>query len=168
MSAAKPMVIEPQQWRESANRPRSVETETRRGPLAAAGRIAQLLVTDLYALHPRFRLVALVIRLLPSMMFGWLRPSLYRLGGVHIGPRCRVLGPLDIRGEGRIAANVLIGSGCVLTTPLFLNASAPITIGDNVSISHHCVLITDSHKYNDPSNRRGPRIALPVTIERGA
>ena len=162
------MVVKPQQWREYANRARSVEAETRRGPLAAAGRIAQLLVTDLHALHLRFRLVALVVRLLPSMVFGWLRPSLYRLGGVHIGPRCRVLGPLDISGEGRIAANVRIGSGCVLTTPLFLNASAPITIGDDVSIGHHVVIITDSHKYDDPSNRRGPRIARPVTIERGA
>ena len=162
------MVVKPQQWQEYANGPRSIETETRRGPLAAAGRIAQLLVADMYALHPRLRLVALVIRLLPSMMFGWLRPSLYRLGGIHIGPRCRVLGPLDIRGEGRIAANVRIGSGCVLTTPLFLNASAPITIGDDVSIGHHVVLITDSHNYNDPTNRRGPRIARPVTIERGA
>jgi acetyltransferase-like isoleucine patch superfamily enzyme len=162
------MSIEPRQWREYANPPRSVRTETRRGPLAAAGRIAQLLVTDLYALHPRFRLVALVIRLLPSMMFGWLRPSLYRLGGVHIGPRCPVFGPLDISGEGRIAANVRIGSGCRLTTPLFLNASAPITIGDDVTIGHHVVLITDLHKYDDPSNRGGPCIARPVTIERGA
>ena len=162
------MVAKPQQWREYADRPRSVEIETRRGPFGTAGRIAQLVVTDLYALHPRFRLVALVVRLLPSMMFGWLRPSLYRLGGVHIGSRCRVLGPLDISGEGRIAANVWIGSGCMLTTPLFLNASAPITIGDDVSIGHHVVLITDLHKYNDPSNRCGPRIARPVTIERGA
>jgi hypothetical protein len=149
------MVVKPQQWR--AHRARSVETENRRGPFAAAGRIAQLLVNDLYALHLRFRLLALVIRLLPSMMFGWLRPSLHRLGGVHIGPRCRVFGPLDISGEGRIVANVRIGSGCRLTTPLFLNASAPITIGDDVSIGHHAVLITDSHQYNDPSNRCGPR-----------
>jgi acetyltransferase-like isoleucine patch superfamily enzyme len=162
------MLIKPQQWWEDANRPRSVETEIRRGPLAAAGRIAQLLITDLYALHPRFRLVALVIRLLPSMMFGWLRPSLYRLGGVHIGPRCRVLGPLEISGEGQIAANVRIGSDCMLTTPLFLNASAPITIGDDVSIGHHVVIVTDSHKYNDPSKRCGLRIGRPVTIERGA
>src|SRR5215467_2437370 len=162
------MVVKPQQWREYANRARSVEAETRRGPLAAAGRIAQLLITDLYALNPRFRLVALVVRLLPSMVFGWLRPSLYRLGGVHIGPRCRVLGPLDISGEGRIAANVRIGSGCVLTTPLFLNPSAPITIGDDVSIGHHVVLITDTHEYNDPSNRCGTRVARPVTIDRGA
>jgi acetyltransferase-like isoleucine patch superfamily enzyme len=162
------MVGKPEQWREYANRPRSVETEPRRGRLAAGERIAQLLVIDLYALHLRFRLVALVIRLLPSMMFGWLRPSLYRLGGVHVGPRCRVLGPLNISGEGRIAANVRIGSGCMLTTPLFLNASAPITIGDDVSIGHHVVLITDSHKYDNPSNRCGLRIARPVTIERGA
>src|SRR5262245_44371680 len=109
------MVLKPQQWQGYPNRPRSVETKTRRGPLAAAGRIAQLLVADLHALHLRFRLVALVVRLLPSMVFGWLRPSLYRLGGVHIGPRCRVYGPLDISGEGWIAANIRIGSGCRLT-----------------------------------------------------
>ena len=148
---------------------RSEDLGTRRGPLAAVGRIAQLLATeDLPAFHPRFRLIALVIRLLPSMMFGWLRPSLYRLAGVHFGPRCRVLGPLHITGKARIADNVRIGSGCMLTTPLFLNASAPITIGDDVSIGHHVVIITDSHEYDDPSHRCGPRVARPVTIERGA
>ena len=58
-------------------------------------RIVQLLAAeDLPAFHPRVRFVALFIRLLPSMMCGWLRPSLYRLAGVHFGPRCRVLGPL--------------------------------------------------------------------------
>ena len=56
----------------------------------------------------------------------------------------------------------------MLTTPLFLNASAPITIGDDVSIGHHVVVFADSHEYDDPSHRCGPRVARPVTIERGA
>ncbi len=154
---------------EDGERSKSVVSETSRGPLAAAGRIAQLLITeDLQALQLRFRIVSLLIRLMPSLMFGWLRPSLYRLAGVHFGPRCRVLGPIDITGAGPIAANVRVGSGCFLTTPLFLNASAPITIGDNVSIGHHAVIITDSHEYDDPSHRCGPRTARPVTIGRGA
>src|SRR5262249_44440287 len=148
---AKPMSIKPQQWREYAKRPRSVETENCTGPLAAAGRVPPPPPAAFYALPPRLRPLALSIQLFPSMVFGWLRPLLYRLGGVHIGTRCRVLGPLEISGEGQIAANVRIGSDCLLTTPLFLNASAPITIGDDVSIGHHVVIITDSHKYDDPS-----------------
>jgi len=125
----KPTLIKPQQWREYANRPRSVETEIRRGPLAAAGRIAQLLVSRLYAAPPALpprrthHQTAAVddVRMAEAVA---LSPG----RGPHRTalPHAR---SLEISGEGQIAANVRIGSGCMLTTPLLLNASAPITIG---------------------------------------
>jgi acetyltransferase-like isoleucine patch superfamily enzyme len=109
-----------------------------------------------------------LIRLLPYGILGWVRPAIYRLAGVRIGSRGRVLGTIDFSGEGDIAANVVIGDNVLLTTPLFLNASAAITIGSHVTIGHHVVVITDSHEYDDPLHRGGRAVPAPVTIEDGA
>jgi acetyltransferase-like isoleucine patch superfamily enzyme len=109
-----------------------------------------------------------LIRLLPYGIFGWVRPAIYRLAGVQIGSRGRVLGVIEFSGEGDVALNVTIGEDCFLTTPLFLNASAPITIGSHVTIGHHVVVITDSHEYHDPRHRAGQTVPAPVIVEDGA
>jgi len=132
-----------------------------------SGNRLQLLWADLRQLRPALRLITLCAMLLPSATFGWLRPILYCAIGIKIGRRCRIFGKLDITGQGRVLSNIRIGEQCMLTTPLFLNASAPITIGDRVGIGHHVVIITDSHDMQDPDNRCGPGHALPVTIENG-
>jgi maltose O-acetyltransferase len=54
-----------------------------------------------------------------------------------------------------------------VTTPLYLNASGRIDIGDRVTIGHHVMVITDSHRMSDPSRRGGERLSAPVTIEDG-
>ena len=92
---------------------------------------------------------------------------MYGLAGVRIGSRGRILGAVEFSGEGDIAANVRIGDGCFLTTPLFLNPSAPILIGNNVTIGHHVVVITDNHDYDNPAQRCGPSRPAPVTVEDG-
>jgi maltose O-acetyltransferase len=130
-------------------------------------RILHLVRRDLTALRPRLRLLHTLIRLLPYGIFGWARPAIYRLAGVRIGSRVRVLGAIAFTGEGDIAANVLIGDDCFLTTPLFLNASARITIGRHVTIGHHVVVITDNHEYHDPQHRCGQTVPACVTIEDG-
>jgi len=131
------------------------------------GNRLRLFWEDLRQLRPTLRLVNLFAILLPSATFGWLRPILYRAIGVKIGSRGRIFGKLDITGQGRVVSNIRIGERCMLTTPLYLNASAPITIGDRVGIGHHVVIITDSHDMTNPDNRCGPGHALPVTVEDG-
>ena len=133
----------------------------------STGSRMRLFWEDLRQLRPALRLVSLFAILLPSATFGWLRPILYRVTGVKIGSRCRIFGKLDITGQGPVVSNIRIGELCMLTTPLYLNASAPITIGDRVGIGHHVVIITDGHDMQDPHNRCGPGHALPVTVEDG-
>src|SRR6185436_10354329 len=100
----------------------------------STGSRMRLFWEDLRQLRPALRLVSLFAILLPSATFGWLRPILYRVIGVKIGSRCRIFGKLDITGQGPVVSNIRIGELCMLTTPLYLNASAPITIGDRVGI----------------------------------
>jgi maltose O-acetyltransferase len=130
-------------------------------------RILRQLNADLHGVRPRGRTIQLAVAVVPRMTFGWLRPALYRLAGVRIGPHTRIFGVVEIEGPGAIYENVVIGDHCSLTTPLFLNASAPITIGNRVVIGHHVVIVTDSHHMDDPDQRGGERFARPVVVEDG-
>lgn len=130
-------------------------------------RVARQLNHDLQGIRPGALAIQLAVSAIPRMTFGWLRPPLYRLAGVRIGERTRIFGAVDIEGPGAIFENVIIGSGCSLTTPLYLNASAEIRIGNRVVIGHHVMIVTDSHDMNDPEQRGGERYARPVVIEDG-
>ena len=99
---------------------------------------------------------------------GWLRPTLYRwVGGVDVDPRSVFLGTLTLEGSGHIARNLHIGRGCMFTTPLYLNLSGTISIGDEVVIGHHVVIITDTHDMEDPNRRGGSPRSFPVRVEDG-
>jgi maltose O-acetyltransferase len=141
----------------------SAERARRLSPL----RIIRQLNADIHGVRPRGRAIQLAVAAIPRMTFGWLRPALYRAAGVRIGPHTRIFGVVEIEGPGAIYENVTIGDHCSLTTPLFLNASAPIAIGNRVVIGHHVVIVTDSHHMDDPAQRGGERYARPVVIEDG-
>ena len=108
-----------------------------------------------------------LVALIPRATFGWLRPALYRAAGVRIGARTRIYGKVQIEGVGKVAANLRIGSDCMFTTPLFVNASAEVAIGNHVVIGHHAMIITDDHELSDPVQRCGRRVASPVVVEDG-
>ena len=137
----------------------------RRGSLAE--RIARRLAADLRGIRPVLLLVQGLVALIPRGTFGWVRPALYRAAGVRIGARTRIYGKVQVEGVGRVAAQVRIGSDCMFTTPLFLNASADIRIGNHVVIGHHAMIITDDHELSDPTQRCGARVASPVVVEDG-
>jgi acetyltransferase-like isoleucine patch superfamily enzyme len=108
-----------------------------------------------------------LLSFVPRLTFGWLRPAVYRFAGVRIGPHTRIYGKLELEGVGEVAANLRVGEQCMFTTPLYLNLSAPITVGNRVVIGHHVVIITDDHRSGDPTHRCGERFSTPVTIEDG-
>jgi acetyltransferase-like isoleucine patch superfamily enzyme len=130
-------------------------------------RFPRFLRDELGGVRPRLLLVGLLVRPLPRLAFGWLRTACYRLAGLRIGPRTRVLGTIVLEGTGDVARNVRVGEGCILTTPLHLNASAPITIGSRIAIGHHVVIITDTHQLGGSAARCGERFSRPVCIEDG-
>lgn len=143
---------------------------------AAAGTIlgrwreaAALLRRDLSSYPWRLAATRLVLALLPRMTCGWLRPGLYRwLGGLDVDPRSVFLGALTLEGSGAIGRNLHIGRGSMLTTPLYLNLSGVISIGEQVVIGHHVIIVTDTHDFTNPLRRGGPVHSLPVRIGNGA
>lgn len=136
-------------------------------PLRGLRGIVHFLRHEPSGLRPRLLFIQLLVAPLPPWTFGWLRTACYRLAGVRIGQGTRLMGKIDIEGTGDIAPNLRIGERCLLNSPLHLNPSAPITIGNQVGIGHHVVIITDNHHFGDASARLGERFSQPVSIEDG-
>lgn len=127
------------------------------------------LLRELSGVRPRLRLANALVSLVPRMTFGWLRPMIYRgVAGLNIGARSRFFGALELEGTGDLIGNLSVGEHCLFTTPLYLNLSAPIQIGNRVTVGHHVVVITDTHDASDPGCRGGARSSHPVRIGDGA
>jgi maltose O-acetyltransferase len=109
-----------------------------------------------------------IVGLLPHLAFPKLRTLLYRLAGISIGPQTLIAGSLHLIGPGRIQRRLRIGARCYLTTPLFFDLTADVSIGNGVGIGHHCVLITSGHEIGPPDQRMGAATPEPIMIGDGA
>jgi len=118
-------------------------------------------------LHPRLIPIDLIARALPQLAFSKLRTQLYRLAGIAIGRRTLIAGRLHLIGPGAIESRLRIGAGCYLTTPLFIDLTSHVSIGDGVGIGHHTVLVTTAHEIGPPEQRMGMANPQPIVIGDG-
>jgi maltose O-acetyltransferase len=144
---------------------RDILVDAGHGPWARAARAT---ANELSSLHPRLLTAHVIVRLLPHLAFARLRTLLYRLAGIKIGPRTLLAGAMHLIGPGRIERRLRIGALCYLTTPLFIDLTAAVSIGDRVGIGHHTVLITSQHEIGPPEQRMGPAHGKPIVIGDGA
>ena len=108
-------------------------------------------------------------------MSGWplgagvrMRARLYRAAGLAIGRGTLISGPIQFGMTGNPCRHLTIGAGCFLNSPLFVDAAAPVIIGDNVSLGHHVVLVTSGHAVGTAEFRAGALQTAPLVIENGA
>ncbi len=113
-------------------------------------------------------LVERLTSLWPLGAGGRLRMRLYRAAGIAIGPGTIIAGPIQFGMSGDPRRNLKIGSHCFLNSPLFVDASAPVTLGSGVSIGHHTVLVTTDHALGTAQFRAGDVQSSPIMIEDGA
>jgi maltose O-acetyltransferase len=123
---------------------------------------------ELSGLHPRLTAIGVIVRLLPHLAFPGLRTLLYRLGGIFVGPHTLIAGRLKLIGPGRIQGRLRIGGQCYLTTPLFIDLTSNVSIGEAVGIGHHCVLVTSGHVIGPAGRRLGDAAPEPIVIGDGA
>ena len=109
------------------------------------------------------------------LMSGWplgagvrMRVRLYQWAGLRIGRGTLLAGPIQFGMTGNPCRHLSIGAGCFLNSPLFVDAAAPVTIGDNVSVGHHVVVVTSSHALGPAGFRAGTLQTAPVRVENGA
>jgi len=139
--------------------------DTRSG---ASGKWRGLLREETAGLPLRLLLANAAGRLLPTGAGGRLRAALYRRLGLRIGRGTIIYGPLTFGPARRFHRHVSIGARCFLNSPVYIDASAPVTLGDGVSLGHHVLIITTGHAIGPPEFRAGVLRTAPVTVEDGA
>jgi len=109
------------------------------------------------------------------LMSGWplgagvrARARIYKAAGLNLEHGTLLAGPIQLGMTGNPCRNIKIGAGCFLNSPLFIDAAAPVTIGNGVSLGHHVCIITSDHALGPPASRAGLLKVEPVTIENGA
>ena len=96
------------------------------------------------------------------------RAGLYRAAGLDIGAGTLIAGPIQFGMTGDPRRSLRVGRRCFLNSPLFVDAAAPVTLGDGVALGHHVVIVTTDHALGPPEYRAGAVRTAPVVVESGA
>jgi maltose O-acetyltransferase len=110
----------------------------------------------------------LLIAPLPSGSAGRLRARVLRSVGYAIGRRTLLMSSFTLLGGRGALRNLSIGADCFINQGCVLDASAPLTIGDNVAFGQGVLITTSSHRIGAPDRRSGLLDPLPVRVGDGA
>ncbi len=123
---------------------------------------------ELDGLHLRLLLVYWMTAPLPRFVGGRFRVWLLRLAGFAIGRGTIMTDTPRFAGSGNLYARLTIGQDCYLNAGSFFDLSAPITIGDHVSIGHDVLLLTSAHEMGTAVHRAADLTYNPIEIGDGA
>jgi maltose O-acetyltransferase len=115
----------------------------------------------------RFVIGRFLIALIPPLVGNRLRTKILRLAGVSIGPGTTIGGTFSVHGGGRPASRIQIGANCWINDSCVLDASAAITIGNNVAFGQGVMILTNTHELGPSEYRAGPLVGLPVIVGDG-
>ncbi len=123
---------------------------------------------EIAAVDTRAVLARVVVSPLPSGRASRLRARLLQAVGCAVGDRTLIMSRLTLIG-GRVAwANLVIGADCFINRDCVFDATAPIVIGDRVSLGQGVLITTSSHSLDDVERRAGKLEPKPVRIGGGA
>lgn len=123
--------------------------------------------SEVAQMHPRLRLVNLILAPLPVYVGNRFRTLVLRAAGFRIGKGTIFLGTPTITGNGDIYNHLSIGENSILNWGCYLDLQGNIRIGDRVGISPQVDIITSSHNIGSAYNRVGHLEGMPVTIHDG-
>ena len=115
----------------------------------------------------RRSLINQVPRLLPIGFAGRTRAQIYRSLGIAVGPKTLIMGALTLGARSR-PGNLRIGSGCYINSTVYIDAAAPVHLGDRVSVGHHVIIITSDHSISTSYFRAGTVSLKPVVVGEGS
>lgn len=134
----------------------------------SAAYVTRVLQEEATFAQPLLWLANILGRLLPTGTGPRFRSRIYRACGIRVGAATAFYGPVTFACDRGEKARIVIGDSCRLNSPLHIEISAPVTIGDRVTIGHHVVIITTGHEIGSSESRAGANIYQPVIIEDGA
>ena len=123
---------------------------------------------ELNGVHPRYLVVRLLCRLLPTYAFMRVRTILYRRIGIQIGRGSRLAGPLELTGYSPFKDGLRIGTDCYLNKGCQFNLGGKVTLEDNVAVGMNCLFVTNSHLAGPALRRAGPCFSAPIHVGQGA
>jgi maltose O-acetyltransferase len=118
-------------------------------------------------LHGKTLLVQGLCAPLPIYVAPELRVAALRAIGFTIGRNSGFFGMPTICGKGDYYNRLRIGDNCWINIKCHLELSAPITIGNHVSIGPEVMLLTGTHEMGTDQRRATQFIAQPITIGDG-
>ena len=127
----------------------------------------QILQEEFGGLHLRLLLVRLMTTPLPRFVGGRIRVRLLRLVGFVIGPGTIMSDMPQFAGSGNLYKRLTIGQDCYFNVGSFFDLSAPITIGDHVSVGHEVLLLTSTHQMGTAVHRAAALTYSPIEIGDG-
>lgn len=128
-------------------------------------RLRRVISEELGGLTPRRVWLGVVNAVLPRRAFGRVRALLYRRAGCRLGPGTILAGPID--GVEKCPSHLRTGAHCYLNSPLYIDTTASVTLGDGVSLGHHTVIVTIDHAIGTAEFRAGALSSRPVTLGDG-
>lgn len=129
----------------------------------AARRLNEVGREEIGALDLRRSVALAFVRLLPPLVGNRLRAVALRLGGIQVGAGTTVGGRMTVLGPARLT----IGRRCWINAGCQFDVSAPITIGDGVSLAHEVLMLTNSHEIGDPEARAADLVSAPIVVGDG-
>lgn len=120
------------------------------------------------ATRPRVRLMTAVAGLLPMGMFQRTRSLVYRAFGVSVGRGVVCFGPMSFGWYGQVFENLSIGAHTFISYNVVIDTTAPVAIGEGVSIGHDVTIVTANHDASNPAFRAGAVQPASVSIGSGA
>jgi maltose O-acetyltransferase len=131
-------------------------------------KITQIFREEFGTIHARYLVTQFFVSLLPHNSMSRIRTAFYRFAGLNIGRGALIFGKLTLTGHSNFAKTLTIGASSRINTPLYIELNADVTIGENVAIGHHVVIITTDHETSNSKSRSGATVSSPISIEDGA
>jgi maltose O-acetyltransferase len=132
------------------------------------GKLIRVAQEEFSGIQPRYLAAQFWVSFLPHNSLNRLRTLVYRMAGLNIGNGVLIMGKLTLTGLEPFSRALTIGAASRINTPLYIELNADVSIGMNVGIGHHVVMVTTDHDTSDSSSRSGTIKSSPIVIEDGA
>jgi maltose O-acetyltransferase len=149
----------------SSNEKQVMATTSRSNSMAA--RVVGALRREVALLYPRYVLAHAMSAVLPQLTFNRTRTEILRAGGLRIGSRSVVLGPIRMTGGGDRSELFSIGFDCVITGRLHVDLGACVRIGNRVHVGHDVTILSVDHEIGSTTQRCGGHDRMPVIVRDG-
>jgi acetyltransferase-like isoleucine patch superfamily enzyme len=130
-------------------------------------RLVSVARAELLSWNGRLTIALALSRALPDLVGSRLRGLLLRLAGCDIGKGVIIGGRIDVAGRRPAAPRLRLGTATFVNAGCRFDVSAEITIGENVSVGHEVLVLTQTHEIGLSGHRAGVLRARPVVIEDG-